>query len=146
MHWHTVVASFLNNLFGRQGALLAAGLHEPREVHHSFAQGCLDSITAMDADVLSIEASRSRMEILQAFGQFRYPNGIGPGVYDIHSPRVPGQSEIEALLRKACEVLDPRQVWVNPDCGLKTRKWQEVRPALMAMVEAARRVRAARDN
>jgi 5-methyltetrahydropteroyltriglutamate--homocysteine methyltransferase len=130
--------------------LASSGVNDLTQIHshmcYSEFNDIMDSITAMDADVLSIEASRSRMEILQAFGQFRYPNGIGPGVYDIHSPRVPGQSEIEALLRKACEVLDPRQVWVNPDCGLKTRNWQEVRPALMAMVEAARRVRAARDN
>ena len=99
------------------------------------------SIAAMDADVLSVESARSRMELLGAFRDFRYPNEIGPGVYDIHSPRVPSEKEIEDLLEKALQVLGPEQLWVNPDCGLKTRQWKEVRPALTAMVEAARRLR-----
>ncbi|HEX4609473.1 MAG TPA: 5-methyltetrahydropteroyltriglutamate--homocysteine S-methyltransferase, partial [Urbifossiella sp.] len=102
----------------------------------------IDSIAALDADVISIETSRSQMELLGAFGDFRYPNEIGPGVYDIHSPRVPTQAEVEQLLDKALGVLKPDQLWVNPDCGLKTRKWEEVRPALVTMVAAAKGLRA----
>ncbi|HVX10611.1 MAG TPA: 5-methyltetrahydropteroyltriglutamate--homocysteine S-methyltransferase [Pirellulales bacterium] len=106
----------------------------------------IDSIAALDADVISIETSRSQMELLAAFGDFRYPNEIGPGVYDIHSPRVPTQPEIEQLLAKALAVLSPDQVWVNPDCGLKTRRWEEVKPALATMVAAARSARAHLDK
>ncbi len=102
----------------------------------------IDAIAAMDADVISIEASRSKMELLDAFDAFDYPNEIGPGVYDIHSPRVPSVDEIEGLIEKALEVLDEEQVWVNPDCGLKTRRWVEVKPALSNMVEAAENMRA----
>ncbi|MGQ0431800.1 MAG: 5-methyltetrahydropteroyltriglutamate--homocysteine S-methyltransferase [Microthrixaceae bacterium] len=101
----------------------------------------LDSIAALDADVISIETSRSQMEILGAFADFRYPNEVGPGVYDIHSPRVPTQPEIEQLLDKALAVLSPDQVWVNPDCGLKTRRWEEVKPSLATMVAAAKTAR-----
>ncbi len=99
------------------------------------------SIADMDADVISIETSRSQMELLDAFVNFKYPNQIGPGVYDIHSPRVPSQAEIEALLRKALSVLSRDQIWVNPDCGLKTRGWAEVKPALEAMVTSAKKLR-----
>jgi 5-methyltetrahydropteroyltriglutamate--homocysteine methyltransferase len=99
------------------------------------------SIADMDADVISIETSRSQMELLDAFVSFKYPNQIGPGVYDIHSPRVPAQAEMESLLRKALKVLSPEQIWVNPDCGLKTRGWKEVKPALEAMVAAAKKLR-----
>jgi 5-methyltetrahydropteroyltriglutamate--homocysteine methyltransferase len=81
------------------------------------------------------------MELLGAFARFRYPNEVGPGVYDIHSPRVPTQEEVEQLLEKALSVLSPEQLWVNPDCGLKTRRWEEVRPALTILVEAAREMR-----
>ncbi len=101
----------------------------------------IEAVAAMDADVISMETSRSRMELLDAFTRFEYPNGIGPGVYDIHSPRVPPQSEMLELLHKALEVLDPEQLWVNPDCGLKTRGWAEVEPALKAMVGAAMQLR-----
>ena len=101
----------------------------------------IESIAAMDADVISIEASRSKMELLEAFDRFDYPNEIGPGVYDIHSPRVPSVEEIEGLIEKALQVLDAEQLWVNPDCGLKTRRWVEVRPALENMVEAAQNLR-----
>jgi 5-methyltetrahydropteroyltriglutamate--homocysteine methyltransferase len=99
------------------------------------------AIADMDADVISIETSRSQMELLDAFVNFKYPNQIGPGVYDIHSPRVPGQPEMEALLRKALKVLSSEQIWVNPDCGLKTRGWAEVKPALEAMVASAKKLR-----
>ncbi len=99
------------------------------------------AIADMDADVISIETSRSQMELLDAFVNFKYPNQIGPGVYDIHSPRVPNQGEMESLLRKALKVLSPEQIWVNPDCGLKTRGWAEVKPALVSMVAAAKKLR-----
>jgi 5-methyltetrahydropteroyltriglutamate--homocysteine methyltransferase len=101
----------------------------------------IDSIAAMDADVISIETARSKMELLDAFARFRYPNEIGPGVYDIHAPRLPPVEEMAGLLAKAGENLGNDQIWVNPDCGLKTRKWEEVRPALQNMVDAARRLR-----
>jgi 5-methyltetrahydropteroyltriglutamate--homocysteine methyltransferase len=94
-----------------------------------------------NADVISIETSRSQMELLRTFAEYHYPNGIGPGVYDIHSPRIPTQQEMESLLKKASAVLSPSRLWVNPDCGLKTRRWEEVKPALVAMVEAARTMR-----
>ena len=81
------------------------------------------------------------MELLNDFADFKYPNQVGPGVYDIHSPRVPKQTEMVTLLHKALEVLEPGQIWVNPDCGLKTRGWKEVDPALKAMVAAAKEVR-----
>ena len=101
----------------------------------------IDSIGAMDADVISIECSRSQMELLDAFVEYKYPNEIGPGVYDIHSPRVPDTQEMVDLLDKAKKNLDERQIWVNPDCGLKTRGWPETKEALKNMVEAAKIVR-----
>lgn len=101
----------------------------------------IEAIGALDADVISIETSRSQMELLEAFARYQYPSGIGPGVYDIHSPRIPTADEMVALLKKALAVLRPEQLWVNPDCGLKTRSWKEVLPALAAMVVAARRLR-----
>jgi 5-methyltetrahydropteroyltriglutamate--homocysteine methyltransferase len=102
----------------------------------------LPQIAAMDADVITIETSRSDMELLNGFGQFRYPNEIGPGVYDIHSPRVPGQQEMVRLLHKASAVIPPANLWVNPDCGLKTRGWAETESALRNMVAAAHQLRA----
>ncbi|HHW4673474.1 MAG TPA: 5-methyltetrahydropteroyltriglutamate--homocysteine S-methyltransferase, partial [Xylella fastidiosa subsp. pauca] len=102
----------------------------------------IEAVAALDADVISIETSRSRMELLDAFVKFRYPNAIGPGVYDIHSPRVPQEEEMVLLLKKARAVLPPEQLWVNPDCGLKTRGWKETRAALQTMVHAAQRLRA----
>lgn len=101
----------------------------------------MPAIAEMDADVISIETSRSQMELLSAFVDFRYPNELGPGVYDIHSPRVPTVEEMAVLLRKARQVLSAEQLWVNPDCGLKTRGWPEAELALVNMVEAARQVR-----
>ncbi|EBN0073476.1 5-methyltetrahydropteroyltriglutamate--homocysteine S-methyltransferase, partial [Salmonella enterica subsp. enterica serovar Virchow] len=101
----------------------------------------MDSIAALDADVITIETSRSDMELLEAFEDFDYPNEIGPGVYDIHSPNVPEVEWIEALLRKAADKIAVERLWVNPDCGLKTRGWDETRKALANMVEAARRLR-----
>lgn len=102
----------------------------------------LPAIAAMDADVITIETSRSQMELLDAFATFNYPNEIGPGVYDIHSPRVPSVEEMVGLMEKAAKVVPAERLWINPDCGLKTRKWAEVTPALENMVEAAKQVRA----
>jgi 5-methyltetrahydropteroyltriglutamate--homocysteine methyltransferase len=103
----------------------------------------IEDIAAMDADVITIETSRSQMELLDAFaGDFKYPNDIGPGVYDIHSPRVPSTEEMVELLRKAKAVVPAAQLWVNPDCGLKTRAWPETKAALEGMVEAAKILRA----
>ena len=101
----------------------------------------IEWIAKMDADVISIEASRSKMELLKAFNDFHYPNEIGPGVYDIHSPRIPSKKEIKSLIKKAIEVIPVENLWVNPDCGLKTRNWQEVVPSLQNMVKAAEELR-----
>ena len=125
--------------------LTAGGVAPATQVHthmcYSQFNDIIAAVAAMDADVISIETSRSAMKLLDAFVSFEYPNDIGPGVYDIHSPRVPNQAEMEDLLEKALKVLSPQQLWVNPDCGLKTRGWTEVRPALIAMVAAAKAVR-----
>jgi len=104
----------------------------------------IEAVAEMDADVITIETSRSDMELLDAFVNFRYPNEIGPGVYDIHSPRVPSTDEMVRLMRKAEKVLPPEHLWVNPDCGLKTRNWPETESALRNMVEAAVTLRAGR--
>ncbi|MFC5069477.1 5-methyltetrahydropteroyltriglutamate--homocysteine S-methyltransferase [Flaviflagellibacter deserti] len=123
----------------------ASGVMPSTQIHthmcYSEFNDIIDSIGAMDADVISIETSRSQMELLDAFRTYKYPNEIGPGVYDIHSPRVPPASEMSDLLDKARQRLSPDQIWVNPDCGLKTRKWDEVRPALENMVAAAKKLR-----
>lgn len=125
--------------------LATSGVRDETQIHthmcYSEFNDIIEAIAGLDADVISIEASRSGMELLKAFGDFRYPNQIGPGIYDIHSPRVPGEEEMVQLLRQAVQVLDPEQVWVNPDCGLKTRTYQEVVPALRHLVAAARRLR-----
>jgi 5-methyltetrahydropteroyltriglutamate--homocysteine methyltransferase len=102
----------------------------------------LPEIAAMDADVITIETSRSDMELLRGFGDFKYPNEIGPGVYDIHSPRVPSADEMLRLMKKAGSVIPPANLWVNPDCGLKTRGWPETEAALRNMVAAAKQLRA----
>ncbi|MEG2803132.1 5-methyltetrahydropteroyltriglutamate--homocysteine S-methyltransferase [Stenotrophomonas sp.] len=124
----------------------ASGVRDATQIHthmcYAEFNDIIHSVAAMDADVISIETSRSRMELLEAFVRFQYPNEIGPGVYDIHSPRVPDKEEMLALLRKAAEVLRPEQIWVNPDCGLKTRGWKETRAALEALVAAAQELRA----
>jgi 5-methyltetrahydropteroyltriglutamate--homocysteine methyltransferase len=125
--------------------LASSGVRDDTQIHthmcYSEFNDILESIADLDADVISIEASRSRMELLQAFRDFKYPNDIGPGVWDIHSPRVPPTEEMVGLLERAETVLDPRQLWVNPDCGLKTRGWEEVVPGLANLVAAARTVR-----
>ncbi|EIE1432231.1 5-methyltetrahydropteroyltriglutamate--homocysteine S-methyltransferase, partial [Salmonella enterica subsp. enterica serovar Kentucky] len=104
----------------------------------------MDSIAALDADVITIETSRSDMELLESFEAFDYPNEIGPGVYDIHSPNVPSVEWIEALLKKAAQRIPAQRLWVNPDCGLKTRGWPETRTALANMVKAAHNLRQAK--
>jgi 5-methyltetrahydropteroyltriglutamate--homocysteine methyltransferase len=125
--------------------LSASGIGDATQIHthmcYSEFNGILDSIADMDADVITIETSRSDMELLEAFSGYAYPNAIGPGVYDIHSPRVPEVAEIVRLLRKAARVIPAERLWVNPDCGLKTRGWSETRTALTAMVEATRQLR-----
>jgi 5-methyltetrahydropteroyltriglutamate--homocysteine methyltransferase len=125
--------------------LTASGVRPQTQIHthmcYSEFGDIIAAVAAMDADVISIETSRSAMTLLDAFAGFAYPNDIGPGLYDIHSPRIPSQQEMEALLEKALKVLKPQQLWVNPDCGLKTRGWAEVKPALTAMVAAAKAVR-----
>ena len=125
--------------------LASCGVADQTQVHthmcYSEFNDIIEAIADMDADCISIETSRSQMELLDAFVQFQYPNEIGPGVYDIHSPRVPDRQEMVDLLRKATEVLPAERVWVNPDCGLKTRGWAEVKPALKHMVDAAHELR-----
>ena len=126
--------------------LATSGVKDSTQIHTHMCYcefgSILPSIAALDADVISMESARSRGELLHAFSKAGYPNGIGPGVWDIHSPRVPPVDEMIELLREAAAVLSPEQLWVNPDCGLKTRAWPEVRAALRNMVAAAEQVRA----
>ena len=127
--------------------LASCGVADSTQIHthmcYSEFNNIIEAIAALDADVISIEASRSNMELLESFVEFDYPNEIGPGVYDIHSPRIPSATEMEDRLRAALVHLRPEQLWVNPDCGLKTRSWEEVEPALRNMVEATERLRSA---
>ena len=124
----------------------SSGVKNETQIHthmcYSEFNDILPAIDSMDADVITIETSRSHMELLEGFGQFKYSNEIGPGVYDIHSPRIPDLEEILELLEKACLVINPQQLWVNPDCGLKTRGWPETVAALEKMVGAAKLLRA----
>jgi len=126
--------------------LSTAGVAADTQIHthmcYSEFNDIIESIAAMDADVITIETSRSNMELLAAFEDFRYPNDIGPGVYDIHSPNVPDVDWMVGLMRKAAGRLPSERLWVNPDCGLKTRAWPETEAALVGMVEAARVLRA----
>ncbi len=119
----------------------ASGVKDETQIHthmcYSEFNDIIEHIAAMDADVITIETSRSQMELLDAFADFKYPNEIGPGVYDIHSPRQPSAEEMITLLEKAAVTLPARNLWVNPDCGLKTRKWPETKAALANMVRAA---------
>jgi 5-methyltetrahydropteroyltriglutamate--homocysteine methyltransferase len=124
----------------------SSGVHDETQIHthmcYSEFNDILPAIAAMDADVITIETSRSDMELLDAFRKFSYPNDIGPGVYDIHSPRVPSTDEMLRLMRKALAVIPAQRLWINPDCGLKTRGWPEVEAALQNMVAVARQLRA----
>ena len=125
--------------------LSASGVRDETQIHthmcYSEFNDIMQAIADMDADVISIETARSQLELLDAFVGFKYPNEIGPGVYDIHSPRVPSVEEMAALIEKAATLLPVDQLWVNPDCGLKTRAWPETEKALINMVEAARVLR-----
>ncbi|WP_281634742.1 5-methyltetrahydropteroyltriglutamate--homocysteine S-methyltransferase [Flavobacterium luteolum] len=128
----------------------ASGVNDDTQIHthmcYSEFNDIIQNIADMDADVITIECSRSQMELLDAFANFKYPNEIGPGVYDIHSPRVPSSAEMVRLLEKASAVIPVDQLWVNPDCGLKTRHWDETKKALIEMVNAAQEMRAAVEN
>ena len=125
--------------------ITANGVRDETQIHthmcYSEINDIIASIADMDADVITIETSRSDMELLDAFDDFNYPNEIGPGVYDIHSPNIPTQQHIVQLMRKAAERIPAERLWVNPDCGLKTRAWAEVIPALQNMVAAAKTLR-----
>jgi 5-methyltetrahydropteroyltriglutamate--homocysteine methyltransferase len=125
--------------------ITAGGVQDKTQIHthmcYSEFNDIIEQIAAMDADVITIETSRSQMELLYAFAHFEYPNEIGPGVYDIHSPRVPSTDEMVSLLTKAADLLPAQNLWVNPDCGLKTRKWPETKAALENMVAAAKEAR-----
>lgn len=125
--------------------IAANGVSDETQIHthmcYSEFNDIIESIAAMDADVITIETSRSDMALLDAFKEFAYPNQIGPGVYDIHSPNIPTQEQIIHLMQKAAKYLPADRLWINPDCGLKTRRWEEVLPALGNMVEAAKRLR-----
>jgi 5-methyltetrahydropteroyltriglutamate--homocysteine methyltransferase len=125
--------------------LASSDVTDATQIHthmcYSDFNNIVEAVAQLDADVISMETARSNMELLDAFIQFQYPNEIGPGVYDIHSPQIPTVESILALLEKALKVLKPEQLWVNPDCGLKTRTWGEVRPSLENMVAAARKLR-----
>jgi 5-methyltetrahydropteroyltriglutamate--homocysteine methyltransferase len=125
--------------------IAANGVRDDTQIHthmcYSEFNDIIASIADMDADVITIETSRSDMELLDAFDNFNYPNEIGPGVYDIHSPNIPSQEHIVKLMKKAAERIPAERLWVNPDCGLKTRQWAEVLPALTNMVAAAKTLR-----
>ncbi len=125
--------------------IAASGVNDETQIHthmcYSEFNDIIQHIAAMDADVITIETSRSQMELLDAFADFNYPNEIGPGVYDIHSPRVPNKEEMVQLLKRASKVIPAAQLWVNPDCGLKTRGWDETKSALIEMVAAAKEMR-----
>ncbi len=125
--------------------IAANGVGDETQIHthmcYSEFNDIIESIAAMDADVITIETSRSDMDLLDVFDRFQYPNEIGPGVYDIHSPNVPTAEQIVSLMKKAAERIPAERLWVNPDCGLKTRQWEEVLPALAHMVAAAKELR-----
>ncbi|WP_044469569.1 5-methyltetrahydropteroyltriglutamate--homocysteine S-methyltransferase [Mannheimia massilioguelmaensis] len=130
---------------GEAFRLASSGCEDSTQIHthmcYSEFNDILPAIAALDADVITIETSRSDMELLNAFADFHYPNDIGPGVYDIHSPRIPTTDEIEHLLRKALKVIPAERLWVNPDCGLKTRGWSETIEALKVMVKVTKQLR-----
>ncbi|MBU6505716.1 MAG: 5-methyltetrahydropteroyltriglutamate--homocysteine S-methyltransferase, partial [Betaproteobacteria bacterium] len=126
--------------------IAANGVADETQIHthmcYSEFNDIIEAIAALDADVITIETSRSDMELLDAFDHFNYPNAIGPGVYDIHSPNIPSERHMTDLMKKAAERIPAERLWVNPDCGLKTRQWNEVIPALAQMVAAAKALRA----
>jgi 5-methyltetrahydropteroyltriglutamate--homocysteine methyltransferase len=125
--------------------LASSGVRDETQIHthmcYAEFNDIIEAIGRLDADVLSVEASRSKMVLLGTFEQYQYPGDIGPGIYDIHSPNIPSQAEMETLITKAAKVLPIERLWINPDCGLKTRQWEQVIPALRDMVNAARSLR-----
>jgi 5-methyltetrahydropteroyltriglutamate--homocysteine methyltransferase len=125
--------------------IASSGVADQTQIHTHMCYAdfgdIIDAISAFDADVISFEASRSKMDLLQSFVDYDYPNEIGPGVWDVHSPRVPATEEIVELIERALSVLDGSKLWINPDCGLKTRRWEEVKPTLRNLVAAAEHVR-----
>ncbi|MBV4487977.1 5-methyltetrahydropteroyltriglutamate--homocysteine S-methyltransferase [Pseudomonas sp. SWRI153] len=139
-HWQTYL-DWATEAF----RLCTSGVRDETQIHthmcYSEFNDVIELIAAMDADVITIETSRSDMELLDAFEAFAYPNDIGPGVYDIHSPRIPDVAQMVNLLRKAAQRIPVERLWVNPDCGLKTRGWPETEAALVHMVSAARQLR-----
>jgi 5-methyltetrahydropteroyltriglutamate--homocysteine methyltransferase len=126
--------------------LAAGSAPDPVQIHTHMCYAefgeIIDAIVDLDADVISMEASRSQMELLDDFVTREYPNEIGPGIWDIHSPRIPGDAELDDLLARAVKALGSDRLWVNPDCGLKTRAWPETRASLTGLVAAAQRARA----
>ena len=139
-HWSTYLAEAVI-CFG----LASCGVRDETQIHthmcYSEFNDIIDAIARLDADVISIETSRSHMALLQAFKKFSYPNSIGPGVYDIHSPRIPTAEEMISLIDQAAKFIPIERLWINPDCGLKTRQWSEVMQALENMISAARTLR-----
>jgi 5-methyltetrahydropteroyltriglutamate--homocysteine methyltransferase len=125
--------------------LCANGVYDETQIHthmcYSEFNDIMPAISEMDADVITIEAARSDMELLASFEVFDYPNAIGPGIYDIHSPNIPGEQAMRHLIEQALAYLPPQRLWINPDCGLKTRRWEEVTPALQQMVAMAKAIR-----
>ena len=123
----------------------ASGVHNETQIHthmcYSEFNDIIEYIARMDADVITIECSRSQMDLLDVFHDFQYPNDIGPGIYDIHSSRVPDLDEMLQLLHRAAQLIPPVRLWVNPDCGLKTRGWNDTKKALIRMYQAAKIVR-----
>ncbi len=140
-HWQAYLAWTV-----RAFRVAASGVRDDTQIHthmcYSEFNDIIEAVAAMDADVITIESSRSDMRLLKAFEDFSYPSQIGPGVYDIHSPNVPSAAEIAARMDKAVALIAPQQLWINPDCGLKTRTWDEVKPALINLVGAAEQMRA----
>ena len=123
----------------------ANGVKDSTQIHthmcYSEFNDIISAISDMDADVITIETSRSDMELLDVFEKFNYPNEMGPGVYDIHTPNIPTIEDMTKLMHKAAQRIEPKRLWVNPDCGLKTRSWEQVKPALENMVLAAKELR-----
>ena len=138
--WHSYLEWAVNSF-----KITANGVKDETQIHthmcYSQFNDIIQAIADMDADVITIETSRSDMELLDVFNEFNYPNEIGPGVYDIHTPNIPTVDHIVNLINKAAERIPAERLWINPDCGLKTRCWEEVKPALEAMVTASKVLR-----
>ena len=140
----------LSRLAIRAFRIAANGVSDTTQIHthmcYSEFNDIIAAIAEMDADVITIETSRSDMSLLDVFDEFHYPNQIGPGVYDIHSPNIPSVESIVELMQKAEQRIPAERLWINPDCGLKTRTWEEVLPALHNMIEAKQQLVGQVDN